>query len=69
MCFGEKRSGDVYTSTDLALLAAVTDRISGELLRFDDVEVVRQARLMPEGRSRPALAHHPRLAQRRSSGH
>ena len=48
VCLGEKRSGDVYTSTDLALLTAVTDRISGELLRFDDAEVIRQGRTMQE---------------------
>ena len=32
---GEKRSGDVYTATDLALLAAVVAQLSGELIRLD----------------------------------
>jgi class 3 adenylate cyclase len=46
VCLGYKRSGDVYTSTDLALLAAVADKVSGELLRFDEVEIRRQAQAM-----------------------
>lgn len=33
---GRKQSGDSYTATDRALLAAVADKISTELLRFDD---------------------------------
>jgi signal transduction histidine kinase len=36
VCLGHKQSGDVYTPTDLALLAAVTDKMSTELLRFDE---------------------------------
>jgi class 3 adenylate cyclase len=43
VCLGQKRSGDVYTSTDLALLAAVADKVSGELRRFDEAEIRRQA--------------------------
>jgi class 3 adenylate cyclase len=46
VCLGHKRSGDVYTSTDLALLAAVADKISGELQRFDEAEIHRQAQAM-----------------------
>ena len=49
---GEKRSGDVYTSTDLALLAAVADKLSGELLRFDTAEILRQEREMGEAMRR-----------------
>src|SRR5205823_4088669 len=48
VCLGHKRSGDVYTSTDLALLAAVADKMSGELLRFDEAEIRRQAQAMQE---------------------
>jgi class 3 adenylate cyclase len=33
---GSKRSGDVYSSTDLALLAAICDKVGSELLRFDE---------------------------------
>jgi hypothetical protein len=43
-----KRSADVYTATDLALLAAVGDKMSGELLRFDTAEILREERAMGE---------------------
>ena len=46
IALGPKRSGDVYTSTDLALLAAVADKVSGELLRFEEAEIRRQAQAM-----------------------
>jgi class 3 adenylate cyclase len=43
-CFGAKRSGDVYTATDLALLGSLADRCA-ELLAQRDVEAVqREAR-------------------------
>jgi class 3 adenylate cyclase len=42
VCLGRKRSGDVYTSTDRALLAAVADKVSAELLRFDASEILRR---------------------------
>jgi primosomal protein N' len=48
VCLGQKRSGDVYTATDLALLAAVADKVSGELLRFDEAEIHRHAQAMQE---------------------
>jgi class 3 adenylate cyclase len=48
VCLGPKRSGDVYTSTDLVLLAAVAEKLSSELLRFDQDEVLRQSRAMQE---------------------
>ena len=48
LCLGGKRSGDVYTTTDLALLGSVAHAISRELLRFDDAELVREARAMQE---------------------
>jgi class 3 adenylate cyclase len=44
ICLGSKRSGDIYTETDLALLAAVADKVSGELLRFDAAVTLRQER-------------------------
>ena len=46
ICLGAKRSGDIYTDTDLALLAAVADKVSGELLRFDAAVILRQERQM-----------------------
>jgi class 3 adenylate cyclase len=48
VCLGRKASGDVYTATDVALLAAVAHKVSGELLRFDLGEVVRQGHAMQE---------------------
>ncbi len=45
---GAKRSGDVYTPTDLALLAAVAEKVSGELLRFDAAVILHQERAMSE---------------------
>jgi class 3 adenylate cyclase len=48
LCLGRKRSGDVYTATDLALLAAVADKLSAELLRFDTAMILRQEREMSE---------------------
>lgn len=45
---GAKRSGDVYTATDLALLGAVADKVSGELLRFDTAVILQQERKMSE---------------------
>jgi adenylate cyclase len=46
LCLGAKASGDVYTSTDQALLSAVADKLSTCLLLFDDAEVLRQAQEM-----------------------
>jgi len=48
LCLGPKRSGDVYTSTDLSLLAAVAEKVSTELRRFDQEEVTREAHAMQE---------------------
>jgi adenylate cyclase len=48
LCLGPKRSGDVYTSTDLSLLAAVAEKVSTELRRFAQDEVVREAREMQD---------------------
>lgn len=48
ICLGPKRSGDVYTATDLALLAAVAEKVSAELLRFDAADILRHERAMSE---------------------
>jgi class 3 adenylate cyclase len=48
LCLGPKRSGDVYTSTDLALLTAVANSASTELMRFNLEELNREARAMQE---------------------
>jgi len=48
VCIGEKRSGDVYTSTDLALLEGLADRARDALLRFDQTEIQRQERALME---------------------
>jgi class 3 adenylate cyclase len=48
LCLGPKRSGDVYTSTDLSHLAAVAEKVSTELRRFDQDEVIREGREMQE---------------------
>ena len=45
---GAKRSGDVYTPTDAALLAAVGDKLAGELLRIDTDARLRAEREMRE---------------------
>ncbi|HVZ48381.1 MAG TPA: adenylate/guanylate cyclase domain-containing protein, partial [Gemmatimonadaceae bacterium] len=43
---GEKRSGDVYTHTDLTLLTALGKTLSSHMLRFDEAELLEQARRM-----------------------
>ena len=48
LCLGAKGSGDVYVATDLALLSGVASKLSTELSRFDDAEVLRQARKMQD---------------------
>ena len=48
ICLGAKRSGDVHTPTDVALLAAVAGRLSSELRRFDEADVSRNKREMYE---------------------
>ncbi len=61
ICLGTKRSGDIYTQTDLALLGRVADKVSAELLRFDDAEIIREGRVMQESLRRyvpGAIADH-----------
>jgi class 3 adenylate cyclase len=48
LCLGPKRSGDVYTSTDLSLLAAVGGTVSQQLQRFDQDAVIQAGREMQE---------------------
>lgn len=47
-CLGPKRSGDIYTPTDLAWLGAVAGKISDRLLSLDATAVTEQARAMQE---------------------
>ena len=44
VCLGEKHSGDVYTSTDLTLLSALSTSLSLLLLRFDEAELLERSR-------------------------
>jgi class 3 adenylate cyclase len=48
LCLGPKRTGDVYTSTDISLLVAVAEKISTELRRFDQDAMIREGREMQE---------------------
>jgi class 3 adenylate cyclase len=48
VCLGPKRSGDVYTSSDLSLFSAVAERVTMELRRFDDAKVISEGREMQE---------------------
>ncbi len=52
LCLGPRRSGDVYTPTDLALLSAVADKVSTELMRFDTAEIAREGRAMSDALKR-----------------
>ena len=65
LALGNKRSGDVYTPTDLTLLAAVADKVSGELQRFDLGEIVQKERAMRESLGRYVPAP---VAERLASG-
>jgi class 3 adenylate cyclase len=46
VCLGGKRSGDVYTEMDLALLGSIADKASDELDRFRDLEIREAERTM-----------------------
>jgi len=46
MCLAGKRSGDIYTATDLAHLAVLAERASDVLARLDADEVAREAQSM-----------------------
>jgi len=45
---GHKRSGDIYTHTEFALLTAVADRASAELRRFAEAEIALEVRTMSD---------------------
>jgi len=44
VCLGQKQSGDIFTQTDLTLLASLADRASLALLRFDSDAIERSER-------------------------
>jgi len=46
LCLGEKRSGDVYTEADRALIAGIADKASDELVRFHELELREAERAM-----------------------
>jgi class 3 adenylate cyclase len=46
VALGEKRSGDVYTPTDLTLLTSLAKTASSHMLRFDEAELLERARDM-----------------------
>ena len=46
VCLGEKRSGDIYTQTDLTLLTSLMKALSLHLLRFDQAELLERSQTM-----------------------
>ncbi len=48
ICLGEKRSGDIYTSTDEALLASIGKTLSSHMLRFDEAELLDRAQTIQQ---------------------
>ena len=48
LCLGPKRSGDVYTPTDITHLSAVAEAIGTQLHRFDQDSVIRDGQAMQE---------------------
>lgn len=48
LCLGPKRSGDVYTPTDVRLIGAAADRVSAQLERIDRAEFAAEAREMQD---------------------
>jgi class 3 adenylate cyclase len=48
LCLGRKVSGDIYTSTDRALLLVVASQLSVQLLRFGERELLAEAQSMQE---------------------
>jgi class 3 adenylate cyclase len=48
VCLGEKRSGDIYTATDLALLTALARSMALHLMRFDEAELLERSRAIQE---------------------
>lgn len=64
-CLGPKRSGDIYTPTDLAWLGALAGKVSDRLLALDATAVAEQARAMQEALRRYVPGA---VAQRLASG-
>ena len=48
ICLGRRLSGDVYTPTDVGLLATLGDKASAELEKLGQVELLRQSRAMQD---------------------
>jgi class 3 adenylate cyclase len=48
LCLGPKRSGDVYTSTDISHLSSVSETMSREFKLFDHERTAREAKAMHE---------------------
>jgi class 3 adenylate cyclase len=48
VCLGPRRSGAIYTTSEQAWLAAVADRVSRQLVRFDADEVLRESRALQQ---------------------
>jgi class 3 adenylate cyclase len=48
ICLGEKRSGDIYTPTDLALLTAIGKTLSSHMVRFDEAELLERAQTLQQ---------------------
>lgn len=48
LCLGRKRSGDIYTPTDVALIMAVAGSVSTQLDRLEDAEIARASRAMQQ---------------------
>ena len=46
VCLGEKRSGDIYTQTDLTLLTSLMKALSLHLLRFDEAELLERSQTL-----------------------
>jgi adenylate cyclase len=44
LCFGPKRSGDIYTATDLGWLDAIADKVASQLRRFEDAAQIQEER-------------------------
>jgi class 3 adenylate cyclase len=48
LLLGEKRSGDIFTATDLTLLTSLGKTASSHMLRFDEAELLERAKAMQE---------------------
>jgi class 3 adenylate cyclase len=49
LCLGAKRSGDVYTNGELALLGGVAEKVADALRRLDDTQLILEAQRLQEG--------------------